>query len=106
MKKRATAVCALLLMLTAPVCAQQEAFMKTMKRATQYMMDSLSCHGGFVWSYLPDHTRQWGEIEATPTMIWMQAPGTPDVGQLMLDAYAVTHDEYYYQCAQRVPRPS
>ena len=102
MKKRATAVCALLLMLTAPVCAQQEAFMKTMKRATQYMMDSLSCHGGFVWSYLPDHTRQWGEIEATPTMIWMQAPGTPDVGQLMLDAYAVTHDEYYYQCAQRV----
>ena len=54
MKKRATAVCALLLMLTAPVCAQKEAFMKTMKRATQYMMDSLSCHGGFVWSYLPD----------------------------------------------------
>lgn len=74
----------------------------TMKRATRYMMDVVSYRGGFVWNYLPDLSRQWGELEARRTMIWMQAPGTPDVGQLMLDAYHATRDAYYYDCACRI----
>ena len=74
----------------------------SMKRATRYMMDVVSYRGGFVWNYLPDLSRQWGEMEARRTMIWMQTPGTPDVGQLMLDAYHATKDEYYYDCACRI----
>jgi PelA/Pel-15E family pectate lyase len=73
-----------------------------MKRATHYMMDKASYRGGFVWNYLPDYSRQWGEMEAKRTMIWLQAPSTPDVGQLLLDAYHATGDEYYYKSAQRV----
>ena len=77
---------------------------QTMRRATQYMMDVASYKGGFVWSYLPDYSRQWGELEAWRTMIWLQSPSTPDVGQVLLDAYHATGDEYYYESACKVAR--
>ncbi len=75
-----------------------------MRRATKYMMDVASYDGGFVWNYLPDYSRQWGELEARRTMVWLQSPSTPDVGEVLLDAYHATGDEYYYDCACRVAR--
>ena len=72
-----------------------------MKRATMFMVDTVAVNGGYVWSYLPDLSRRWGEIEARPAMIWMQPPGTATVGHLFLDAYHATGDEYYYQAAER-----
>lgn len=76
--------------------------LETMKKATQFMMDKVSYNGGFVWTYLPDFSRQWGEMEARRTMVWTQSPGTPDVGHLLLDAYHATGDEYYYEEAKKV----
>lgn len=78
------------------------AVLDTMKRATTFMVEKVSYKGGYVWSYLPDFSRRWGEMEARPTMIWIQSPGTPEVGQLYLDAYHATGDEYYYQAAMQV----
>ena len=78
--------------------------LETMKTATQYMMDVVSYRGGFVWNYLPDLSRQWGEMEAKRTMVWTQDPGTPQVGHLLLDAYHATGDEYYYDAALKVAR--
>ena len=49
-----------------------------------------------------DMSRRWGEMEARPTMIWMQPPGTASMGHLFLDAYHATGDEYYYQAAEQV----
>jgi PelA/Pel-15E family pectate lyase len=74
----------------------------TMKIASQFMLDKVSYRGGFVWSYLPDFSRQWGELEARRSMIWMQPPGTATVGHLFLDAYHATGDEFYYAAAERV----
>ncbi|MCF0209598.1 MAG: pectate lyase, partial [Bacteroidaceae bacterium] len=79
-----------------------ESVLSAMKRATKYMMEVASYEGGFVWSYLPDYSRQWGELEARRTMVWLQPPGTPAVGHLMLNAYHATTDEYYYQCAKKI----
>lgn len=76
--------------------------LSTMKEATRFMMDEMSYNGGFVWEYLPDLSRTWGELEAKRTMAWIQPPGTPTVGHLLLDAYHATGDEYYYQSAQKV----
>jgi PelA/Pel-15E family pectate lyase len=76
--------------------------MASMKTASQFMLDKVSYRGGFVWSYLPDFSRQWGELEATRTMIWIQPPGTSSVGHLFLDAYHATKDEYYYNAAEKV----
>jgi len=58
-----------------------------------------STRGGYVWSYLPDMSRRWGEIEARPTMVWVQPPGTATMGHLFLDAYHATGDAYYYRAA-------
>ena len=73
-----------------------------MRAATEFMMEKVSYNGGFVWNYLPDFSRQWGEMEAKRTMVWVQPPGTPSMGHLLLDAYHATGDEYYYQQAERV----
>ena len=94
--------------ITLPVAAQRgranldQQVLATMKQATQFMMDEVSYNGGFVWNYLPDFSRQWGEMEAKRTMAWVQSPGTPGIGHLMLDVYHATGDEYYYEMAEKV----
>ena len=75
--------------------------LETMKRATVFMVETVSTNGGYVWSYLPDMSRRWGEMEARDTMIWVQPPGTPAMGHVFLDAYHATRDEYYYQAAEK-----
>ena len=78
------------LTLTAKPKSLEAQALETMKTATQYMMDVVGYRGGFVWNYLPDLSRQWGEMEAKRTMVWTQDPGTPQMGQLLLDAYHAT----------------
>ena len=73
-----------------------------MKRATSFMTGTVSCEGGYVWSYLPDFSRRWGELEARPTMIWIQPPGTATMGHLFLDAWHATGDDDYYAAAEQV----
>jgi hypothetical protein len=72
-----------------------------MHRASKYMVETVSTNGGYVWNYLPDLSRRWGEMEAYETMIWMQHPGTISMGNLYLDAYKVTGDAFYYEAAQK-----
>jgi PelA/Pel-15E family pectate lyase len=72
-----------------------------MLRSTRFMVEKVSTNGGYVWNYLPDFSRRWGEMEAYKTMIWMQNPGTVSMGHLFLDAYEETGDEYYYQAAAK-----
>ena len=81
------------------ILAQQA--QKAMMVATKYMVDSVSTNGGYVWYYLPDLSRRWGEMEAYKTMIWVQDGGTVTVGDMLLDAYKATGDEYFYQAAEK-----
>lgn len=87
-----------------PVAAQaapnRAAILDAMKRATRFMSEEAAVGGGYVWQYLPDFSRRWGELEANPTMIWVQPPGTATVGHLFLDAYHATGDAYYYAAAK------
>jgi hypothetical protein len=75
-----------------------------MRRATGFMTDKVAVRGGYVWSYLADFSRRWGEMEAWPSMIWTQAPGTPEMGQTFLDAWKATGDEAYYRAAEAAAR--
>lgn len=87
---------------SAPDSPDRQRALEAMKRATTFMVEKVSTRGGYVWAYLPDLSRRWGEMEARETMIWIQPPGTATMGHLYLDAYRVTGDEYYYQAAERV----
>ena len=77
---------------------------QAMMKATRFMVEQVSNDGGYVWNYLPDFSRSWGEMEALPGMIWFQPPGTPSMGQIFLDAYHATGDEYYYRAAEQTAR--
>lgn len=71
-----------------------------MKRAATFMTDEAAVGGGYVWNVLPDFSRRWGELEASPTMIWVQPPGTATVGHTFLDAFHATGDEQFYLAAK------
>lgn len=73
-----------------------------MKRATTFMRERCAVNGGYVWAYAADFSTRWGEMEAYPSMIWIQPPGTATVGHLYLDCYHATKDEYYYDAAVEV----
>ena len=70
-----------------------------MRRATLFMTHTVAVNGGYVWTYLEDFSRRWGEMEAKPSMIWTQAPGTPAMGHIFLDAWKVTGDPVFYDAA-------
>jgi PelA/Pel-15E family pectate lyase len=82
----------------------REEVLATMKKATAFMTGKVAYKGGYCSTYLPDLSRRWGEMESTPTQIWIQNPGTPQMGQLFLDAYHATGDEAYYEAASATAR--
>jgi PelA/Pel-15E family pectate lyase len=86
----------------ADAVAQQSEVAAAMERATRFMVDKVAYRGGYVWNYLPDFSRRWGEMEARETMIWLQPPGTSSMGHVFLDAYHATGDELYYRAAEQV----
>lgn len=89
-------------MASAPDAPTREDTRAAMKRATRFMVEQVATDGGYVWSYLPDLSRRWGELEAYPSMIWVQPPGTATMGHLFLDAWHATGDAYYYDAAKQV----
>ncbi len=73
-----------------------------MLAATRFMVEKASVNGGYVAHYLPDFSRRWGELEGFKTQVWVQDPGTVSMGNVFLDAYEATGDEYYYLAAEKV----
>jgi hypothetical protein len=65
-----------------------------MKKASKYMAETVSCHGGYLWSYTEDLSEVFGEVPARKSQIWIQE-GTPEMGELFLDLYQTTGDETY-----------
>lgn len=80
--------------------SEADAIRAAMSRATAFMTDRVAVNGGYVWSYLPDFSRRWGELEAFPGQIWVQPQGTGTMGHLFLDAFHVTGDEAYLRAAE------
>lgn len=103
--RRMAQLCTLLFVIPVVACAappKTSEVEAAMKEATAFMREEVSYRGGYLWSYLPDFSRVWGELEAKRTMIWIQPPGTATVGHLYLDALNATGDRYYYEAAQEV----
>ncbi len=83
---------------------QGDAALGAMRRATRFMTDTLAYRGGYVWSYLPDFSRAWGEMEAKRTMLWVQPPGTATMAHAYLDAYHATGEDQFWQAAAATTR--
>jgi len=98
-------VFAVLFVLTASVLfaasPEEENVDKVMKKAADFMMNTVSNRGGFLWSYSADLSEQWGEVPARRSMIWVQDPGTVGAGEMFLRAFKVTSDPQYLEYAER-----
>jgi len=85
-----------------PISAQEvseQRIREAMRKAATYYYEKVSSHGGYVYHYLLDGSRQWGEGEATDDQIWVQPPGTPTVGMAYVKAYQATGEPFYLQAA-------
>lgn len=69
-----------------------------LRLAARYMR-SISAEGGYLWRYSTDLKLMAGEVQASKTMIWIQPPGTPAMGEAFLKAYEVSGDRYLLDCA-------
>lgn len=76
---------------------------ETLKKAVGYMR-SISAGGGYLWRYSLDLKTRAGEGEATDTMIWIQPPGTPSMGDLFVDAFTASGDSYFRAAARDVAK--
>ena len=72
-----------------------------MKKASAFMMDTVSTRGGFVWNYTSDLSERWGEVPARDSQIWVQG-ATNGVGEMFIDAYEATGDDIFLDYAERV----
>lgn len=68
---------------------------KTMQKATLYFRNEVATNGGYLFDYKSDFTMRQGEEIASPTTIWVQPPGTPAVGIVLLEAYNSTGDTLF-----------
>jgi len=71
-----------------------------MVRASDFMMNTVSLRGGFVWKYSQDLKERYGELKGRDSMVWVQG-GTVSVGLMMVDAYKATGDDKYLEYAGR-----
>jgi PelA/Pel-15E family pectate lyase len=71
-----------------------------MKKASEFMVNDVSTNGGYANKFTADLSTHWGEAPFRPTMISVQN-STPRMGQLFLDMYEVTGDEYYLECSKK-----
>lgn len=78
-----------------------EDVLATMKKASAYMVDEVSCNGGYLWYYNEDLSQRFGEVPARKSQIWLQGAGTPAMGQLFLDMYKATADAVYLEYAKK-----
>lgn len=73
---------------------------QALRKAVEFFHSKVASHGGYLWRYSGDLALREGEGKASPTMVWVQPPGTPTVGQACLDAYETTGDEFYLSAAR------
>lgn len=60
---------------------------KALEKAVSFFRNDVSASGGYLWQYSANLKLREGENGATATQAWVQPPGTPTVGEALLEAY-------------------
>lgn len=71
-----------------------------MRKAADFMANTVSYRGGYLFNYSADLSEKYGEVPARPTQIWVQ-DATPQIGELFLEAWKLTGDGVYLDYARR-----
>jgi len=79
---------------------------QAMARAVEFFT-SIATNGGWAGIYSADLKDRWGESlheKCRPDEIWVQPPGTPTVGGVLLRAYRATGDKRFLAAARNAGR--
>ena len=71
-----------------------------MKKAVSFFREKVSASGGYLWQCSGDLSEREGERQASATQVWTQPPGTPYVGEALLEAYLVSQEDYLLEAAR------
>lgn len=74
--------------------------LRTLVKAATFVHRNLSMHGGYVYAYSGDLKQREGEGVTDLNTIWVQPPGTPLVGEALLDVYEATQDKTVLKAAE------
>jgi PelA/Pel-15E family pectate lyase len=85
--------------LAAPPTRDQAA--EALRKAVGFFQKDVSIEGGYLWRYSADLSKREGENKATATAAWVQPPGTPSVGDALLDAWRLTGDPQLLDAARQ-----
>lgn len=97
------AVGLLSILVCAPVVADEpgcEEAESALQRAVAFFRDNVSAEGGYLWRYSADLKQREGEGQGGPLTAWVQPPGTPSVGEALLEAYQLTGNGDYLEAAR------
>ncbi|MHC4880866.1 MAG: pectate lyase [Planctomycetota bacterium] len=65
---------------------------RALAKAVRFFQGDVSASGAYLWQYSADLKLREGEGVATVTQAWVQPPGTPTVGDALLEAYLVSRE--------------
>lgn len=71
-----------------------------LKKAVSFFRNKVSAGGGYLWQYSSDLSEREGENQASATQAWTQPPGTPYVGEALLEAYLTCKEDYLLEAAR------
>ena len=95
----------LMLVVVSPAFAQEpplrEEADKALRRSAEFFLQKVASHGGYLWRYSADLQRREGEGRADASIVWVQPPGTPSIGEAFLQAYRDTGKTFYLEAARR-----
>ncbi len=72
-----------------------------LRQAVCFFQTKVSASGGYLWRYSADLSLQEGERTGSATTAWVQPPGTPTVGDALLEAYHLTGEKLYLEAARQ-----
>lgn len=72
-----------------------------LEKAVRFFDEQVSVEGSYAWRYTADLSRREGERRIENQGGWVQEPGTPFVGEALLELYRLTGDEIHLQAARR-----
>ncbi|MBM4155681.1 MAG: polysaccharide lyase [Lentisphaerae bacterium] len=70
-----------------------------LRRGVAFFREKVAVEGSYLWAYSEDLSRREGEGVARATVGWVQPPGTPSVGSVMLEAWEATGDRFHLDAA-------
>ncbi|MHC4502335.1 MAG: pectate lyase, partial [Planctomycetota bacterium] len=86
--------------LAARAAPSREEAGSALRRAVAFFRAKVAVRGGYLWRYSADLSKREGEGKVGESTAWVQPPGTPFVGEALVDAYELSGERVCLDAAR------